>query len=105
MNCPLVIVTWEDSAQPVSAWRHLHDLPKFAAIECTSVGWLLQDDDKIKVLAQSLGHVNEENVQGAGMMTIPTRCVLKMEKLVEEERAISGNGKTAPEMAHTPRLC
>ena len=40
-DCPLVIIRWEDSAQPIPAWRHLSQLPETRAIECATVGWLL----------------------------------------------------------------
>ncbi len=44
-NCPLVIIRWQDSAQPLPAWRHLSQLPTTRAIECATVGWLLKDGD------------------------------------------------------------
>ena len=57
-DCPLVIIRWEDSAQPIPAWRHLSQLPETRAIECATVGWLLKDDDDVKVLCQSVGDLD-----------------------------------------------
>jgi hypothetical protein len=84
-NCPLVIVRWQDSAHPISSWRHLSDLPRTRAIECATVGWLLKDDDEVKVVCQSVGDLESPlNAQASGIMTIPTRCVLSIERLTED---------------------
>ena len=94
-DCPLVIIRWEDSAQPIPAWRHLSQLPETRAIECATVGWLLKDDDDIKVLCQSVGDLdNAHNAQASGIMTIPTRCVISIERLTEDG-VISSAGSTA----------
>jgi len=84
-NCPLVIIRWEDSAQPLPAWRHLSQLPTTRAIECATVGWLLKDGDDVKVLCQSVGDLDTpHNAQASGIMTIPTRCVISIERLTED---------------------
>jgi hypothetical protein len=89
-DCPLVIIRWLDSAQPISAWRHLHDLPHTKPIECATVGWLLKDDDEVKVVCQSVGDLKSpKNAQASGIMTIPARCVLSVERLTEEGELIS----------------
>lgn len=97
MGCPLVIVTWVDSTHPVAAWRFLSDLrheidgdPR----EMVTVGWLLRSDRKVKVLAQSLGCINDEvNLQAGGVMTIPACAVLKVEPLTEKGYRLSRTGK------------
>jgi hypothetical protein len=95
-DCPLVIIRWQDSAQPISAWRHLSQLPVTRAIECASVGWLLKDNDDVKVLCQSVGDLDSpQNAQASGIMTIPTRCVISIERLAEEEEATSSPGFAA----------
>jgi hypothetical protein len=102
-DCPLVIIRWEDSAQPIPAWRHLSQLPETRAIECATVGWLLKDDDDIKVLCQSVGDLdNAHNAQASGIMTIPTRCVISIERLVEEaEPTSSADPEVVPGTAGT----
>ena len=89
MKCPLVIIHWQDSSQPLPAWKHLSDLPEFVATECASVGWLLRSDKRIKVLAQSLGGMEKpdgSNAQGMGIMTIPASCVVSLEHLGEKKK-------------------
>lgn len=94
-NCPLVIIRWEDSAQPLPAWRHLSQLPATRAIECATVGWLLKDGDDVKVLCQSVGDLDSpHNAQASGIMTIPTRCVISIERLTEDG-LISSAGSVA----------
>jgi hypothetical protein len=89
-DCPLVLIRWLDSAQPLPAWRHLSDLPRVRPIECATVGWLLMEDDEVKVVCQSVGDLtNPKNAQASGIMTIPVRCVLSVERLTEEGEPIS----------------
>jgi hypothetical protein len=96
-DCPLVIIRWEDSAQPIPAWKHLSQLPSTRAIECATVGWLLKDGDDVKVLCQSVGDLdNPHNAQASGIMTIPARCVISIERLTEEAgRSTSSVGSAA----------
>ncbi len=92
-DCPLVIIRWQDSAQPISGWKHLSDLPRTRPIECASVGWLLKADDDIKVICQSVGDLhNPKNAQASGIMTIPARCVISIERLSEEKNSIAAAG-------------
>ncbi|MES0401909.1 MAG: hypothetical protein ABUJ93_00185 [Hyphomicrobium sp.] len=86
-DCPLVIIRWQDSAQPISAWKYLSDLPRTWPIECATVGWLLKDNDDVKVICQSVGDLhNPNNAQASGIMTIPARCVISIERLSEERK-------------------
>jgi hypothetical protein len=92
-NCPLVIIRWQDSAQPIPAWRHLSQLPRTRAIECATVGWLLKDTDDVKVLCQSVGDLDDpHNAQASGIMTIPARCVISIERLTEVDGPTSSAG-------------
>ena len=92
-NCPLVIIRWQDSAQPLSSWQYLSALPRTRPIECATVGWLLKDDDDIKVICQSVGDLdNPKNAQASGIMTIPARCVISIEILTEEVAFTSAPG-------------
>ena len=36
-NCPLVMIEWEDSAQPLPNWFYLSDFEADYAVLCTSV--------------------------------------------------------------------
>lgn len=85
-TCPLVIIRWQDSRQPCGHWRFLSALPETSPVEVATVGWLLKDNDDIKVVCQNIGDLaHPEKAQASGIMTIPTRCVLSIERLTEEE--------------------
>ena len=95
-QCPLVMIEWEDSAQPISSWSHLSDLPPQTVIRCSSVGWLIQDTNKIKVLAPNMGAIDDEaNMQVSGVMRIPARCVIKLTK-IREPILTSSLARSAP---------
>lgn len=49
-DCPLVMIEWEDSAQPIAQWQFLSDLELPGVVRCVSVGWLVRDDH-VKALA------------------------------------------------------
>ncbi len=86
-DCPLVIIRWLDSRQPCGQWRYLSALPEARPVEVATVGWLVKDTADVKVVCQNVGDLeNPEKAQASGIMTIPTRCVLSVERLTEEER-------------------
>jgi hypothetical protein len=83
-ECPLVIIRWLDSRQPCGQWRYLAALPDARPVEVATVGWLVKDTADVKVVCQNVGDLDQpEKAQASGIMTIPTRCVLSIERLVE----------------------
>jgi hypothetical protein len=83
-NCPLILIRWLDSRETSSAWRYLADIGEPHAVECATVGWLLKDNGDVKVICQSLGDLGDsENAQASGVMIIPTRSVISIERLQE----------------------
>ena len=89
-NCRLVIIRWQDSRQPCGQWRYLSALPDATPVEVASVGWLVKDTAEVKVLCQNIGDLaHPEKAQASGIMTIPTRCVLSVERLTEADGTIS----------------
>ena len=85
-KCPLVMIEWEDSAQPMSAWTHLSDFPIQTVVRCASVGWLIQDTKSVKVIAPNMGAIDDEsNLQVSGVIRIPTRCVVRVVRLKEKK--------------------
>lgn len=91
-NCRLVIIRWQDSAQPMPSWQYLSSLPRTRPVECATVGWLLTDDDDVKVICQSVGNLESaKNAQASGIMTIPARCVISVENLIEVEELTSSS--------------
>jgi hypothetical protein len=82
--CPLVMVEWEDSAQPIPGWSYLSSFSAPGTIRCVSVGWLIRDDKQMKALAPNLGALDDKNsVQVSGVIQIPARCVIKQTQLNE----------------------
>ena len=89
--CPLVLVEWEDSAQPAPAWRHLDANEKHEIVRCVSVGWLIADGP-VKALAPNMGDIHSEtNVQASGVIRIPARCVTRLVRRLQ--RGYRGDGR------------
>ena len=81
-SCPLVLIEWEDSAQPIPGWMYISSFEPTGTIRCASVGWLIRDDAKVKALAPNMGG-NENSAQVSGVIQIPTRCVINVTRLRE----------------------
>jgi hypothetical protein len=97
-DCPLVIIRWLDSRQPCGQWRYLSALPDARPVEVATVGWLVKDTADVKVVCQNVGDLEyPDKAQASGIMTIPTRCVLSIERLTEEERGT--NASADPDFA------
>ncbi len=91
-DCPLVIIRWLDSRQPSGQWRYLSALPEARPVEVATVGWLVKDTAEVKVVCQNVGDLEyPEKAQASGIMTIPTRSVLSIERLTEEERGANAS--------------
>jgi hypothetical protein len=78
-NYRLVYIEWEDSYGCSSNWEDLENcLP--APMMCRSVGWLIHDDKKCKVVVPHLNQADHpnSNLQGCGDMTIPTSAIRKI---------------------------
>ena len=85
-KCRLVMIEWEDSAQPMSNWAYLSALDTSAAVRCVSVGWLVHDGKDAKALAPNIGNLDEEDaLQVSGTIRIPTRCIIRQMELDEPE--------------------
>lgn len=83
-TCPLVLVEWEDSAQPIPSWSYLSSFEAPGTIRCASVGWLIRDDTEMKALAPNMGAIDDENsVQVSGVIQIPARCIVSVTRLEE----------------------
>lgn len=87
----LVLIEWVDSGQPIPGWQWLSDLGSREPHRCVSVGFLVQDDEKSKVLAPNLGASGGDGQwdQASGITTIPTVAVQRMERLTSDRSASS----------------
>ena len=82
--CPLVMIEWEDSAQPIPEWSYLASFDAPGIIRCVSVGWLIRDDDEMKALAPNMGAIDDEHsMQVSGIIQIPSRCVRHITPIAE----------------------
>lgn len=81
MAYPLVMLEWEDSAQPVANWQWVEEFEAPGAVIIRSVGWLVRNDDQLKVLAPNLGGQGGAEEQMSGMIQIPARCVVRETRL------------------------
>ena len=83
---PLVLIEWLDSARPEPNWRHLDDPPELEVIQCVSVGWLIGENDDVKMLAPNIGDFcSGSNAQASGFIRIPKVAVTREVRLVEVE--------------------
>ena len=80
-NPPLVLIEWEDSAQPVAAWQYLDDIERQEIVQCQSVGFLIHDGKDVKALAPNVGELGTEHAQVSGVIRIPARCVTRVRRL------------------------
>lgn len=89
----LVLVEWEDSGQSAPQWQWLSDVHVASAIRCQTVGFLIQDDSAIKVVAQNVGDLDESDArQVSGVIRIPTRAVTRITSLKSSPTADQAAG-------------
>jgi hypothetical protein len=89
-HCPLVLIEWEDSVQPVPDWHPVAAYRNLEILKCVSVGWLICDTQEVKALAPNLADVDDpDNIQASGVIRIPTRAVQRVTRLTEEACSIS----------------
>lgn len=87
VTCPLMLIEWVDSRQTSGAWVKLAAFEPHEIVRCASVGWVVQDDGETLVLAQSMGDIEGDDVQAAGLKAIP--CVaITARKPIEDVQPI-----------------
>ena len=83
---PLVMIEWEDSAQPIPSWAYLADVEAARqAVICASVGWLIHDGETVKTLAPNMGALADNDPQVSGVIRIPTRSVIRVARIDEPD--------------------
>lgn len=77
----LVLVEWEDSAQPVSAWQWVdaYEIPE--SVRCISVGYLIGQNRKTLAVAPNLGDLTSERIQASGIIRVPRASVRRLLEL------------------------
>ena len=87
-NVRLVLIEWKDSRQPTNSWAHIAGMGNQRCCDCVSVGFLIQDDEEVKVLAPNIADM-DENMQATGVITIPAAAVTAIKPLVETTCSVS----------------
>ena len=77
----LVLVEWEDSAQPVPGWQWIADYAVPEIIKCVSVGYLIAETDQAIAVAPNIGDVGCERIQASGIIRIPRSAVSRIADL------------------------
>lgn len=81
----LVIVEWEDSAQPTPAWELRSNWKPGSPIRIATAGWLVHDGKQVKAVAQNVGGL-DGNVaaQMSGVIHIPASAIRSIHRLTEK---------------------
>lgn len=69
----LIEIKWVDSNTSVSEWEYLSDLESLEPVQCSSVGYLIEDNKNYKTLVQSISHN-----QVLGRITIPFSSIVSI---------------------------
>lgn len=77
---PLVLIDWEDSARPYADWQFVEDIKEAKAVQCRTVGWLIQSGE-VMAVAANMGQRGDDDVQVCGVIEIPKRAIIKMRTL------------------------
>ena len=83
---PCVLVEWEDSAQPSSAWGWVDEISHPEPVLCQTVGFLVKETERCLLVALSIGDALSERPQANGVMQIPRSAVVSLTSLSPCER-------------------
>lgn len=78
---PLILVEWDDSAQPIAVWQWVDEFASPEVVRCLSVGYLIAETKWALALAPNLGDVTAERAQASGIIRIPRSAIRKIHKL------------------------
>lgn len=94
----LVMVEWVDTAEHHEPqWVNLEKPFEDAVPVCRSVGWLVLDGEKKKVLVQTaLLHREGDPRLGSGLISIPCGCILHMVELQDSDMDTHPLGPLGP---------
>jgi hypothetical protein len=73
----LMVVEWEDSAQPIPAWQWVEDYELPEVVSCLSVGYVIAETDTAIALAPNLGDLAQPKAQACGIIRIPRRAIIR----------------------------
>lgn len=82
------LIEWADSRQPTNEWVKFDAHSKHDFCRCYSVGFVVQEDDDVIVLAANVADVEDE-AQATGVIVIPHVAVLKRTALTSCSSLVS----------------
>jgi len=78
---PLVVIEWEDSQLGFQGWKFINE-QEFKVPTLFSVGFLVHEDDKCKVLYPHIKPMaDEEDISGSGDILIPNSAIKKVTQI------------------------
>lgn len=77
----IVLVEWEDSTQPRSAWQFISEFVPSKPIRCLSVGFVLSNKKKVLALASNMGNIGTGSEQANGIIHIPHSAIRSIRKI------------------------
>jgi hypothetical protein len=81
----LVLIEWMDSYTDNKSWHPLYDKIDAPAI-CISIGYLVSDKDKVKIIYPNIALEDEwTNEAGKGSIVIPTILIVSIKELKEAD--------------------
>lgn len=83
----LVMVNWVDSTQAHPEWVFFDGFEGSRAVDCHSVGWLIEETDKDIILAPNVAGLGTDSAQLSAYVTIPRCSVTNMQQLFCGDRS------------------
>jgi hypothetical protein len=78
----LVLIEWIDASRIFDGWIDLKDVPDPEPHKCVSVGFLVKDNERGKVLIPTIADVQHpENRHAYGGMLIPNAAIVSLKKI------------------------
>jgi hypothetical protein len=77
----LVLVTWEDSATPISQWQWVSEYAIPEIVRCVSVGFLIAETEAAIAIAPNLGGLDQDEHQACGIIRIPRSAIKSLAEI------------------------
>lgn len=82
MGYPLVIIEWVDASRLSNSWMDSADIPEPYLHRCVSVGFLVSENGKGKIVVPTIADVEHpDNRHTYGGMMIPKSAILSERRL------------------------
>ena len=79
---PLKIIEWVDASRVADGWVDLKDIPDAYLHKCVSVGFLISENEKAKILVPTIADIEQpDNRHTYGGMLIPKSAIISERQL------------------------